>query len=81
MDSFFKLFNEYIIKFCKKFWYKWRGEAFKLTQLEANKLCEGDEPDIPDILATYMNMFMTALFYAPVIPATIPYALTGGIVH
>jgi hypothetical protein len=47
--------------------------------LEANKLSEGNEPDVPNILSAYMNMMMVALFYAPIIPVTIPFAFGGGV--
>ena len=47
--------------------------------MEANKLSEGNEPDVPNILAAYMNMIMVALFYAPIIPVTIPFAFGGGV--
>ena len=58
---------------------KRKGEACKLTKLEANKLSEGNEPDVPNILSTYMNMIMVALFYASIIPVTIPFAFGGGV--
>ena len=64
----------------KKFHYEGE-EKCKLTQLEANKLYEGEEPDVPDLLADYMNMIMTSLFYAPLIPMTIPFAFFGGLFH
>jgi len=47
--------------------------------LEANLLCEGVVADVPNILAQYMNMVLVALFYAPIMPLTIPFAFFGGI--
>ena len=74
--SFFKLFYAHFIKDLKKIFYKSQKEC-KLTQLEANELCEGDEPDVPDILADYLNIIMVAMFYAPIFPLVVPLACAG----
>jgi len=50
-----------------------------MTQSDANKLCEGPQIDIPNILSKYFVLIMTCIFYAPLIPASIPIAMVGSL--
>jgi len=54
---------------------KAKGDECKLTQQEANKLCEGPVIDAANVISNYMNMIMTCIFYSPLIPHAIPLAL------
>jgi hypothetical protein len=67
-------------------WYKKRkaiaeGEECKLTQREANELCEGPPIDIANSISNYMNLICTCIFYSPIIPQAIPAALFGTVVN
>ena len=53
------------------------GQECRMTQKEANTLCEGPECDVPDNISNFMNFLMTCIFYCPLIPIAIPCALVG----
>lgn len=53
------------------------GEEVVMTQSDANKLCEGPQIDIPNILSKYFVLIMTCIFYAPLIPFSIPVCMIG----
>lgn len=53
------------------------GEEVKITQNDANKLCEGPAIDIPNILSKYFVLVLTCIFYAPLIPHAIPICCFG----
>jgi len=64
-----------IVKWFKIRAEKAKGDECKLTQREANLLCEGSTIDAPNVISNFMNMIMTCVFYAPLIPHAIPLAL------
>lgn len=45
-----------------------KGDKCRLTQREANTLCEGGSIDAANTISNFMNMIMTCVFYAPLIP-------------
>jgi hypothetical protein len=57
-----------VIKKMKKLWQKMKGDECKMTQREANQLCEGHQFDIADKLSEYIAHIMASLFFSPVIP-------------
>jgi hypothetical protein len=67
----------YIIKKLKICWEKSKGDECKLSQREANLLCEGTNIDVANKISNYMNMLMTCLFYSPIVPHTIPLAMVS----
>ena len=77
VSSLLKLGYAYPIKFLIKCFYEVEEEECKLTQLEAKKLSEGDELNLPDFLAKYLNIIMVAMFYAPIFPLVVPLACAG----
>jgi hypothetical protein len=66
-----------IMKWIKVSREKGKGEDCTLTQREANLLCEGPAVDVANNIANVMNYIMTCMFYAPIIPQTIPLAFIG----
>lgn len=52
-----------------------KGDDCKMTQREANTLCEGGVIDAANVISNYMNMVMTCVFYSPIIPQAIPLAM------
>lgn len=58
-----------------------KGDDCKITQKEANMLCEGSPVDPANNIANYMNFIMTCIFYSPVVPLAIPVALVGSFVN
>lgn len=62
-------------------WYYKQSDDCKLTQREANSLCEGSECDISDKISNYFAMIMTAIFFSPIIPVAIPIAFVGSWMH
>ena len=63
-----------IIKKGKLWIEKRKGDDCKLTQREANMLCEGGTIDVADYIANYMNLIMTCCFYSPMMPQALPIA-------
>lgn len=66
-------------------WYKIRaekekGDACKLTQREANILCEGFCIDPANMISNFANMVMTCCFFSPIIPLAIPLAFISAII-
>mmetsp|Transcript_17892 Transcript_17892/g.30406 ORF Transcript_17892/g.30406 Transcript_17892/m.30406 type:complete len:316 (+) Transcript_17892:1730-2677(+) len=57
------------------------GEECKLTQREANLICEGPPLDVANNIANFMNLIMTCIFYSPIIPQAIPFAFVGSILQ
>jgi hypothetical protein len=45
-----------------------QGKKCKLTQKEANALCEGGTIDAANVISNYLNMVMTCVFYSPILP-------------
>lgn len=68
-----------VIKKMKKIWQKMKGDSCKLTQREANQLCEGHQFDIADKLSEYIAHIMASFFFSPVIPQAIVFGLLGTI--
>ena len=70
-------------------WIRWikiiiekgKEDDCKLTQREANLLCEGPPIDVANNVANFMNLMMTCIFYSPIIPQAIPAALIGGFLN
>lgn len=62
------------IKICLQ---KNKGEDCKMTQREANILCEGPQIDVANKISNFMNMVMTCMFYSPLIPQAIPLAFVS----
>lgn len=58
-----------------------KGEDCKLTQQEANTLCEGPMIDVANVLSQYFSMVATCIFFAPIIPMAIPLAFVGSILN
>ena len=50
-----------------------------MTQQEANQLCEGPTIDVANNLSQYFSMIATCIFFAPIIPLSIPIALVGSV--
>jgi hypothetical protein len=60
-----------VVHYWKKFLFKyekWKGKRSKMTQREANKLCEGPDSNISELYATTMLTFAMTIFYTPLIP-------------
>lgn len=53
---------------------KGKGEDCKITQREANILCEGFAMDPANIISNFMNLIMVSSFFSPIIPLAIPLA-------
>lgn len=66
-----------IIKMIKKKVEMGKGSESKMTQKEANILCEGPPVDPANNISNYMNLIMTCIFYSPIVPLAIPMALVG----
>lgn len=66
-----------VIKKMKIMWQKLKGEKCKMTQREANALCEGHQFDIADKLSEYICHIMSSLFFSPIIPQAILFGLVG----
>ena len=66
-----------LIKRFKRFLERRKGANSQLTQAQANELFEGPRVDMANLLSNTANMLLTAIFYAPLIPITIPIALVG----
>jgi hypothetical protein len=62
------------VKVCRA---KSQGDDCKLTQREANTLCEGTTTDVASSISEFVNMIMTCVFYSPILPQAIPAALIG----
>lgn len=56
-----------------------KGDACKLTQREANIMCEGPSIDVSDNLSDYFTLIMTCIFYSPICPLAIPIAFAGSV--
>lgn len=57
-----------------------KGDKCKMTQREANTMCEGPPMDVSDNLSDYFTLVMTCIFYSPIVPVAIPIALGGSII-
>lgn len=66
-----------LVRWCKKRRAMAQGKECKLTQREANVLCEGPPFDVANSISNYMNLICTCIFYSPIIPQAIPAALFG----
>ena len=64
-----------LIKWFKKKKEIAKGPDCRLTQREANMLCEGGSIDAANTISNFMNMVMTCAFYAPLIPHAIPLSM------
>ena len=64
-------------KFIFRVYYKWQGEKCILTQAEANELFEGPPLDMADQFANTANLILSAIFFHPLLPISIPIALVG----
>lgn len=58
-----------------------KGDQCKLTQKEANLLCEATPVDPANNISNYMNFMMTCIFYSPIVPMAIPAALIGSFIN
>lgn len=54
-----------------------KGKNSQITQAEANELFEGPRVDMANLMSLEANLILTSLFYAPLLPITIPIALIG----
>lgn len=70
-----------LVKKAKVWWNKRKGEDCPLTQNEANKLMEGSPIDVADNLSKYFSMVATCIFFAPIIPLSIPLCLVGSVLY
>ena len=66
-----------IVKWVQKRRLHGQGGECRMTQKEANTLCEGPLCDVPNLISNLMNFLMTCIFYSPLIPIAIPCALVG----
>ena len=48
-----------------------------MRQAEANELFEGPRMDMANLVSNTGNLILTCLFYAPLIPITVPIAFFG----
>lgn len=54
-----------------------KGKESRITQLEANKLLEGPQLMMADVFANAGNLILTATFFHPLLPLSIPIAFLG----
>ncbi len=54
-----------------------KGDNCLLTQAEANKLYEGPDLDMANVFANAGNLLLTAFFFHPLLPLSIPIALVA----
>jgi hypothetical protein len=54
-----------------------KGKQSRITQLEANKLFEGPQLLMSDVFANAGNLVLTATFFHPLLPLSIPIAFLG----
>jgi hypothetical protein len=60
-----------------KRYYKMQGKKCILTQAEANELCESPKIDMADQFSGAANLLLTAIFFHPLLPISIPIAMIG----
>jgi len=70
-----------IVNKLKIWWEKRKGKESMITQVEARALHEGTQVDPADVIAAYMNMIMTCIFFAPVLPLSIPLAMASSFLN
>ena len=70
-----------LIKKVQKYLEQRKGEDCKMTQREANALCEGTKLDVANNLSAYFAMILTCMFFSPIIPLAIPIACLGSFMH
>jgi hypothetical protein len=54
-----------------------KGKESRITQLEANKLLEGPQLMMADVFANAGNLILTATFFHPLLPLSMPIAFLG----
>lgn len=54
-----------------------KGKESRITQLEANKLLEGPQLMMANVFANAGNLILTATFFHPLLPLSIPIAFLG----
>ena len=69
-----------MVKQIKIYLARKEGDDCKLTQREANLLCEGTTTDPANAISQYMNLIMTCMFFSPIVPQAILVAFIGSVV-
>ncbi|CDW71822.1 phage head-tail family partial [Stylonychia lemnae] len=78
LDPLLYLFDVfYLIRVIKRFFARRAGANSVLTQEDANNLWEGPPLDMANRYSNTANLFLTAVFFHPLLPVSIPIALCG----
>lgn len=61
---------DWVMKLLKRFLIKKMGDKSKYTQLEANRIFEGDEFDMAERYSIQIRTLMISIFFMPMVPAS-----------
>jgi hypothetical protein len=78
LDPLLYLFDVFYLKrLISRFFARRSGTNSVLTQEDANNLWEGPPLDMANRFSNTANLFLTAVFFHPLLPVSIPIALCG----